>query len=76
MHVLEPSCSVRCLEAELSRGTYHALVIGIPRTSATVGDVLGLYRQGRLGDIYNISTGRIGEIRRALTRAGLLSAPP
>jgi hypothetical protein len=61
----------------LGRLTFAALVEGLVGMKsepggATVGDVIELYEQGRLTEIYNISSGRAGEIRSCLVRAGLI----
>jgi len=72
MYAVMRTCPIQCLAPFLSRPTYSALEAGIPNESATVGQVVELYEQGRLVDIYNISGGRMGEIRRCLIRAKVI----
>ena len=71
-------CPIACLASLLTRSTLEALIAGIEGEPATVRQVIELYEQHRLRDIYGISSGRTGEIRWALVHAGLLepnSAP-
>ena len=72
MHAVTPDCSIECLAPALSRSTLGALLLGIDGSPVTVGHVIELYKQGRLQDIYNISSGRAGEIKRCLVAAGLI----
>ena len=74
MHVITRSCPVACLAPLLSRVTFCALAEGMQGSPATVGQVVELYEQRRLIEIENISTGRCGEIRRSLVKAGLIEA--
>jgi hypothetical protein len=56
----------------LDRITFAALAAGMPDSSATVGQVIERYEYGTLTDIYNISSGRAGEIRTSLIEAKLV----
>jgi hypothetical protein len=73
-HVFTSSCPVGCLRAVLCTATFHALVRAerAPFSRpATVGQVLGLLREGRLGLAVGLGPRRMGEIRAGLVLAGL-----
>jgi hypothetical protein len=72
MYVITRTCPIECLAPLLSRTTFAALADGLDGCPATVGQVIELYRQRRLMDIYNISSGRTGEIRHSLIQGGLI----
>jgi hypothetical protein len=73
-HVFTSSCPVDCLRAVLCTATLHALIRAerAPFSSpATVGHVLDLLREERLGLAAGLGPRRIGEIRAGLVLAGL-----
>lgn len=72
MSVVKLSCPIECLAPLLNRCTFAALAAGMSDSPATVGRVIELYEQGRLTKIYNISSGRVGEIRSSLIQAKLI----
>lgn len=72
MYVVTRDCPIQCLAPLLSRMTLAALVVGLPAPPATVGQLIEMYEQGRLTDVYNISSGRVGEIRSCLIQAKLV----
>jgi hypothetical protein len=74
VYAIKRSCPIECLEPLLNRLTFAALAEELKHSpgTATVGAVIELYEQNRLTDIYNISTGRAGEIRSSLIRVGLI----
>lgn len=75
MDVISKDCPIACLAAVLSRTTLDTLVaviVGHDSSPATVGQVVELYEQDRLMKLYNISSGRLGEIRRGLVAVGLV----
>ena len=74
MSAITRDCPIECLASLLSRSTLAALVDGVEGSPATVGQVVELYEQGRLPDIYDNSSGRVGEIRWCLTAAKLVEA--
>jgi hypothetical protein len=66
-------CPVTCLLTVMSRAAWIPLSRGrscLSEPPQTVGDVLGLYRDDRLGDIWNLGPRRVGEIEAALVLAG------
>lgn len=71
---IRPDCPVDCLQAVLSRKSFNPLVRAYdapfdpPRT---VGDVLQLFQQHKLGQIHGLGRRRISEIEAALVLAGL-----
>jgi hypothetical protein len=72
-HVLTGACPVDCLRAVLCTATFHALARAerAPFDSpATVGQVVDLWRAGRLGLIGGLGRRRLGEIETALVVAG------
>jgi hypothetical protein len=71
MDAIRRYCPIECLAPLLSRQTMAALTAGMG-SPATVGQVVELYEQRRLMEIYGISTGRLGEIKRSLVKAGLI----
>jgi hypothetical protein len=71
MYVITPDCPIECLAPLLSLPTYTALVAAL-ESPATVGQVVDLYEHGGLLDLYNIGSGRAGEIRRCLLQCGLI----
>ena len=81
-----PGCPVDCLRTVISGQVLNRLARadgrGVPVAPcgppATVGDVVRLYRQGRLGEIAGLGARSITEIEAGLVFAGLLldgSAP-
>jgi len=86
-HPVTADCPVDCLAPLLPSRVLHRLARaegrhGEPMAScgppATVGDVVRLYRQGRLGEIAGLGARSITEIEAGLAFAGLLldgSAP-
>lgn len=75
-HVIAPGCPVDCLRAVVSAAAFNRLARaeGAPFPPVTVGDVIALYQQGRLGDIGGLGRRRIGEIEMSLLFAGLSQA--
>jgi hypothetical protein len=71
-YVISPDCPIACLGSLLSRPTVDALLVGVEGSPARVGQVVELYEQNMLREIYNIGSGRAGEIRRALAEIGLI----
>jgi hypothetical protein len=71
MDAIRRDCPIECLAPLLPRQTMAALTAGMG-SPATVGQVVELYEQRKLMEIYGISTGRLGEIRRSLVKAGLI----
>jgi hypothetical protein len=67
---IEPGCPLECLRTIVSLMAWNRLrwATDPPRT---VGEVLELYRHGRLSDIYGLGRRRISEIGTALVFAGL-----
>jgi len=83
---ITPDCPVDCLRGVISGRALNRLARadgrGVPVAPggppATVGDVVRLYRQGRLGEIAGLGARGISEIEAGLVFAGLLldgSAP-
>jgi hypothetical protein len=82
-HVITGDCPVECLAALLESRVLGRLAradgrhgeqvasCGVP---ATVGDVVRLYRQGRLGEIGGLGLQGIREIGQALVSHGLVAA--
>jgi hypothetical protein len=73
-HVFTPACPVDCLRVVLGRATFHALALAelAPfARRATVGQVLDLWRAGRLGLAARLGPRRLGEIEAGLVLAGL-----
>ena len=74
-HVITLECPIDCLKAVLSARAFNPLARAYhapfdpPRT---VGDVVRLYEQRRLGEVWNLGPRRIGEIEVALVFAGLV----
>jgi hypothetical protein len=77
---IRPDCPVDCLRGVISGQVLNRLARadgrGVPVAScgvpATVGDVVRLYRQGRLGEIAGLGARGITEIEAGLVFAGLL----
>lgn len=71
---IQPDCPVDCLQAVLSRKSLNPLIradsalFDPPRT---VGDVLRLCQQHKLGQIRGLGRRRISEIEAAIVLAGL-----
>jgi hypothetical protein len=68
------ACPVDCLETVLSAATISTLIraeYAPLDTPATIGQLLGLLRAGRLGRVPGIGPRRLGEIRAGLVLAGL-----
>jgi hypothetical protein len=72
-HVFSPACPVDCLRVVLGTATFHALMraewASFTRP-ATVGQVLDLWRAGRLGLGAGLGPRRLGEIEAGLVLAG------
>jgi len=74
-HVFTPACPIDCLQAVLSMATFNTLAraerapFGPP---ATVGQVIELVRQKRLGQAAGLGPRRMGEIQAGLVLAGLV----
>jgi excisionase family DNA binding protein len=76
-HPITRGCPVDCLAAILSGRAFNPLARACDRRSgpgATVGHVVDLHLQGRLGDIQGLGPRRIGEIAVSLVFAGLIGA--
>ena len=74
-YAITRNCAIACLAPLLTRPTLDALVAGFAGhndSPATVGQLIGLYELHGLTGIFNIGTGRAGEIRWALVKAGLI----
>lgn len=71
-YIVSPHCPIACLGSLLSRPTVDALLVGVDGSPARVGQVVELYEQNLLREIYNIGSSRAGEIRRALAEIGLI----
>lgn len=72
-HVLTGACLVDCLMTVLCKATFHPLARaeGAPfEPPATVGQVVDLWRAGRLRLIAGLGKRRLGEIDVALVVAG------
>ncbi len=67
---IEPGCPVGCLQTVVSLMAFNRLAWAYdpPRT---VGDVVELCQQGKLGEIRSLGPRRISEIQAALVFAGL-----
>jgi hypothetical protein len=66
-------CPAACLLTVMSRKTWIPLSHGrscLSEPPRMVGDVLDLYRDDLLGDIWNLGRRRVGEIEAALVLAG------
>ena len=75
-HVITPECPVDCLKAVLSRMTFSVLARAYEAPfdpPQTVGDVLKLHQEHRLGQISGLGRRRTGEIEVGLVFAGLSS---
>jgi hypothetical protein len=74
---ITPGCPVDCLMSVVSASAFNLLARAYfapfdpPRT---VADVVGLYRRGRLREIWGLGPRRIGEIEVGLVFAGLVAA--
>jgi hypothetical protein len=74
-HVFTPACPIDCLKAVLSMATFNTLAraerdpFGPP---ATIGQVIELLRQKRLGHAAGLGPRRLGEIQAGLVLAGLV----
>ncbi len=82
--VIAADCPVDSLRAVLSARVFNRLARADGRGGAdvapcgppaTVGDVVRLYRQGRLGEIGGLGRKSIGEIDASLVLAGLVLDP-
>jgi hypothetical protein len=72
-HVITPECPVDCLQVVLSRTAFSFLARAYDAPfdpPQTVGDVLKLRREQRLGQISGLGRRRIGEIEVGLIFAG------
>lgn len=77
-HVITPECPVDCLGAVLSRVTFSFLARAYEAPfdpPKTVGDVLKLRREHRLGQISGLGQRRVGEIEVGLVFAGFSAQP-
>ena len=75
-HVITPDCPVDCLKAVLSLMAFNFLARAYDAPfdpPETVGDVLRLFRERRLGEISGLGRRRIGEIEVGLIFAGFIS---
>ena len=73
-HTITPDCPIDCLKAVLSGMAFNPLARAYEASfdpPSTVGDVLKLYREHRLGEIWGLGRRRIGEIEVGLVFAGL-----
>lgn len=74
-HTITFGCGVDCLRAVLSGNAFNPLARALDAPFSpptTVGDVVELFRQGRLGQIAGLGRRRIGEIEAGLVFAGLV----
>jgi hypothetical protein len=72
-HVFTDACPVECLRAVLGTATFHALARAESAPfspPATAGQVLELWRAGRLGLAAGLGPRRLGEIHAGLVLAG------
>jgi len=72
-HVFTRTCPVDCLRVVLGTATFHALARAECASfspPATVGQVLDLWRAGRLGLAAGLGPRRLGEIEAGLVLAG------
>jgi hypothetical protein len=72
---ITPACPVDCLGTVLSRVAFNQLARGYDapfEPPRTVGDVIELHQQRRLGEIGGLGPRRIGEIEASLVFAGLV----
>jgi hypothetical protein len=75
-HPITPECLVDCLKAVLCRSTFNLLARAYDAPfdpPETVGDVLRLYREHQLGQVWGLGHRRTGEIEVGLIFAGLNS---
>jgi hypothetical protein len=73
-HTITHGCRIDCLRAVLSRQAFNPLARALDASydpPATVGDVVELFSQGQLGQIFGLGRRRIGEIEAGLVLAGL-----
>jgi hypothetical protein len=73
--LIRPDCPVDCLRTVLSGAAFNLLARGHGAPfdpPPTVGDVIELYQQHRLGQIGGLGPRRIGEIAVGLIYAGLI----
>jgi len=74
--MITPECPVDCLLPLLSRITFNTLARAYDAPfdpPSTVADVVGLYQQGQLSQIWGLGPRRIGEIEVSLIFAGVAS---
>ena len=72
---ITPDCPIDCLGTVLSRAAFNLLARAYDAPfdpPSTVGDVIALHQQHRLGEIGGLGPRRIGEIEASLTYAGLV----
>lgn len=72
-HVFTPACPIDCLRVVLGTAAFHALARADRAPFArptTVGQVLNLWRAGRLGLAAGLGPRRLGEIEVGLVLAG------
>jgi len=67
---IEPGCPLECLRTVVSMMAWNRLKWALD-TPRTAGEVLELYRQGKLGDIHGMGRCRISETGAALVFGGL-----
>ncbi len=78
-HFITSECPVDCLQEVLSCIALNTLAraYGAPfDPPETVADVVDLYQQDQLGEIWGLGPRRIGEIETSLIFAGVTSARP
>jgi hypothetical protein len=73
MYVVSRNCAISCLRPFLTPPTLDALIAGIHGSSGRVVQVIELYENDQLVDIFNIGPSRASEIRRALVFTGLVA---
>jgi hypothetical protein len=76
-HTITPGCPIDCLKAVLSGMAFNRLArayLAPFDPPATVGDVVKLYREHRLGEISGLGRRRIGEIEVGLVVAGFVAS--
>lgn len=69
-HVLSPTCAVGCLKGVLPTRSYN--VIAYERDLLIVADVLDAVRSLELLKLRNVGEKSLGEVKAALSEAGLL----
>jgi hypothetical protein len=78
-HTFTVACPVDCLQAVVSKAAFGPLARAYDapfQPPATVGQVVELLRQGRLGQAAGLGPRRLGEIEAGLVFAGLVVGTP